>query len=66
MLNKAFIVFLATTELLLDTAFDAARNDFFLGRKCLVEDIAPLNHRHIFVVRNVLTINCIIRRLGET
>ena len=64
MLNEAFVVFFAAAELLLNTAFDAAGDDFFF-RGGTVKGVSPLNHSHLFGVRNVLTINSVVRGLGE-
>ena len=64
MFDEAFVVFLAAAELLLHSAFDTARDDFFF--RSVVKDIAPLNHGHVLVVRNILTVNCIVGGFGET
>ena len=65
MFNEAFVVFFATTELFFNSAFDTARNGFFFRRR-VVKDILALNHSHVFVVRNILTINSVVCGLGET
>ena len=64
MLNEAFVVFFAAAELLLNTAFDAAGDDF-LFRGGMVKGVSPLNHSHVFGMRNILTINSVVRGLGE-
>ena len=64
MVDEALVVFLATAELLLHSAFDAAGDDLRLV--VMMEVVGALDHRHILVVGDILAINGVIRRFGET
>ena len=64
MVDEALVVFLATAELLLDATFDAAGDD--LRFVVMIEMVGALNHRHVLVVGDVLAVNSVVRRFGET
>ena len=63
MVDKALVVFLATAELLLHSAFDAAGDD--LRFVVMMEVVGALDHRHVLVVGDVLAIDGVVRRFGE-
>ena len=63
MVDEALVVFLATAELLLHSAFDAAGDDLRLV--VMMEVVGALDHRHVLVVGDVLAINGVVRRFGE-
>ena len=64
MVDEALVVLLAMAKLLLHSALDTAGDD--LRFRVAVEMIGALNHRHVLVVGDVLAINSVVRRLGET
>lgn len=64
MVDEALVVLLATAELLLHSALDTAGDDLLF--RVAVEVIGALNHRHVLVVGDVLAINSVVRRFGET
>ena len=63
MVDEALVVFLATAELLLHSAFDAAGDDLRLV--VMMEVVGALDHRHVLVVGDVLAIDGVVRRFGE-